>query len=46
MHDRLNNRMIEWKPEWARNYRSYAELHNRDDPRVINWDGMLLIATS
>ena len=24
VHDELNNRTIEWRPEWATNYREHA----------------------
>jgi hypothetical protein len=42
VHDRLNDRTFDWKPEWVGNYREYAEPHNPNDPRVMNWDGLLL----
>jgi hypothetical protein len=42
VHDGLNDCLFDWKPEWALNYRTYAEKHNQDDPNVIAWDGLLL----
>jgi len=36
VHDRLNEKIINWRPEWAANYRQYA------DEGVIEWDGLLL----
>jgi hypothetical protein len=38
IHDRLNDEIIEWKPQWAPLYRQYGVLH---DEGVIAWDGLL-----
>jgi hypothetical protein len=39
VHDGLNDKTFEWKPEWAQNYREYAV---EDKDGVIGWDGLLL----
>ena len=39
VHDRLNDQVLDWKPEWASHYREYAAKH---DEGVISWDGLLL----
>ena len=38
VHDQLNDKVFEWKPEWASTW------HNRRDhaPGVFEWDGRLL----
>jgi hypothetical protein len=40
VHDKLNNELIMWRPEWAERYRKYAQPY--DTPGVISWDGLLL----
>jgi hypothetical protein len=39
VHDKLNERILNWRAEWAANYWQYA-----DDfaDGVIGWDGLLL----
>ena len=39
VHDKLNDKVIDRNPEWAANYRQYAD---RFDDGVIEWDGLLL----
>jgi hypothetical protein len=39
VHDRLNEQVLIWKPEWADDYRQYAREH---DVGVISWGGLLL----
>ena len=39
VHDRLNDFVLDWKPEWAAHYRRWAKEH---DIGVIEWDGLLL----
>ena len=39
VHDKLNEKVFGWKPEWAANYRQYAD---QFDDGVIEWDGLLL----
>jgi hypothetical protein len=39
VHDRLNDRTFEWKPEWKANYEKYAKPFG---PDVIGWDGLLI----
>jgi hypothetical protein len=39
VHDRLNDQIIEWKPQWASMYREYGV---KWDEGVIAWDGLLL----
>lgn len=39
VHDALNNRFIDWNPDWANHYREDSD-HHRED--VIEWDGRLL----
>lgn len=40
VHDRLNDSTIQWKPEWASNFREYAAPFDR--PGVVSWDGLIL----
>src|SRR5581483_1211030 len=40
VHDRLNDRLIDWQTVWAPHYRMRAVLLNDDG--VIEWDGSLL----
>ena len=39
VHDRLNDRTFEWKPEWRAAYEKHAARHA---PGVIEFDGLLL----
>jgi|ERR1700739_980285 hypothetical protein len=39
VHDEVNNKFLEWKPEWAAHYREHAD--KRSDG-IIAWDGYLL----
>ena len=39
VHDKLNRRIIEWKPEWADNYREYALVQPNG---TVEWDGFIL----
>lgn len=39
VHDRLNDRTFDWRPEWAGHYDRYASEHTAG---VIGWDGLLL----
>jgi hypothetical protein len=39
VHDKLNEQVLIWKPEWADDYRQHAREH---DDGVINWNGLLL----
>jgi hypothetical protein len=39
MHDGLNDKLLDWQPEWADSYRRYASEH---DTGVIGCDGLLL----
>jgi hypothetical protein len=40
VHDRLNGKVIDWKPErYQRHYQAFATPF---DPGVIEWDGLLL----
>ena len=40
VHDRLNDRQFEWKPDlFAENYREYA-VYDRDG--TVGWDGLIL----
>src|ERR1700760_151683 len=36
VHDQLNDRVLDWRPEWAEHYRQYASEH---DTGVIGWTG-------
>ncbi len=38
VHDRLNDKTIEWKPEWAEHYREHAIV----DGETVGWDGLIL----
>lgn len=38
VHDSLNDRMIEWQPEWVWSFRK----HRAHADGVIEWDGLLL----
>jgi hypothetical protein len=38
VHDILNNKTFDWKPEWAAHYRKYAT----QDGDLMSWDGLLL----
>jgi hypothetical protein len=40
VHDQRNDSTIEWKPEWADDYRKHAT--GGVGPGVVSWDGMLL----
>lgn len=40
IHDKLNNELLMWKPEWSDHYREFAQPY--DTPEVVSWDGMLL----
>ena len=40
VHDGLNDRVFEWRPEWAASYRKHAE--DFDTAGVVSWDGLLL----
>ena len=39
VHDQLNDKTFDWRPDWARHYRRYAREH---DVGVIGWDGLML----
>jgi hypothetical protein len=39
VHDGLNDKALDWQPEWADSYRQYASEH---DTGVIGWDGLLV----
>ena len=39
VHDKLNEQVLTWKPEWAASYRQHAREH---DAGAISWDGLLL----
>jgi hypothetical protein len=39
VHDKLNERILTWKQEWADDYRRWAE---EFDDGIIEWDGLLL----
>lgn len=39
VHDRLNDRMIEWQPAWLASFIQDSADH---EPGVIEWDGLLL----
>jgi hypothetical protein len=39
VHDRANDLIFEWSPEWRENYKQYAKLH---EPGVVAFDGLLL----
>ena len=39
VHDELNDRTFEWKPEWAASYREHAI---EDRGGKIGWDGLIL----
>jgi hypothetical protein len=39
VHDRVNDQMMEWSPDWRDNYRKYAR---PDAPGVVTFDGLLL----
>jgi hypothetical protein len=41
VHDRLNDKTLDWDPVWADDYRRNANYygHGLD---VVNWDGLLL----
>ena len=39
VHDRLNDRTFQWKPEWRAAYEKHAARHA---PGVIEFDGLLL----
>ena len=38
VHDGLNDIILDWRPEWAEDYRRWAGEH---DTGVIEWDGLL-----
>lgn len=38
VHDSLNDKMIEWQPDWAAHYREHAIAEGE----IIGWDGLLL----
>lgn len=40
VHDRLNDDLFRWQPEWGEHYRKYA--FEEVWPGVIGWDGLLL----
>ena len=39
VHDNLNKRAIEWKPEWASHYRKCALIQPNG---TVEWDGLIL----
>ena len=41
VHDQLNDSMLDWKPEWAEDYRKYG-VESERGRGVISWDGLLL----
>jgi hypothetical protein len=41
VHDKLNDQVLIWKPEWADDYRQHADDFGDG---VIEWDGLLLDA--
>jgi hypothetical protein len=41
VHDNLNKRAIEWKPEWASHYHEYALVQ---PDGTVEWDGLIWMA--
>ena len=39
VHDHLNRKTFDWRPEWQASYEAYGAL---DDLGVSNWDELLL----
>jgi hypothetical protein len=39
VHDELNNKVIDWKPEWAAHYREHAI---PEPAGKVGWDGLSL----
>lgn len=39
VHDELNDRAFEWKPEWAPHYREHAIAEPNGN---VGWDGLIL----
>ena len=39
VHDGLNDKLLNWDPEWATHYRKYAAPEGKG---VVAWDGLLL----
>jgi hypothetical protein len=39
VHDELNNKVLDWKPEWAANYREHAIFEPNGK---VGWDGLIL----
>jgi hypothetical protein len=42
VHDRLNDRTLEWKTGWAGKYRQYARMVSENGQGVIYFDGPIL----
>jgi hypothetical protein len=38
VHDELNDKVIEWQPDWAEHYREHAILEGDK----VGWDGLIL----
>ena len=38
VHDQINDRIVEWKPEWASTWPD----RSAHAPGVVEWDGLLL----
>lgn len=41
VHDRLNDCLFDWKPDWAEDYRKHGFVFERGRG-VMSWDGLLL----
>jgi hypothetical protein len=39
VHDKLNEKVLDWKPEWAVHYREYAIF---EPDGKVEWDGRIL----
>ena len=42
VHDRLNDRTLEWKTGWAGKYRQYARMVSENGQDVVYFDGLVL----
>jgi hypothetical protein len=40
VHDALNNKILDWEPEWAAHYREHAIF---DVEGTVGWDGRILV---
>jgi hypothetical protein len=39
LHDKLNDKVLDWKSEWAEHYRQYAIFESNGN---VGWDGLIL----